>query len=931
MYLKYPQCQLQREAIETAIWLNELAAASNVGNRVLSELQGRRLEHVNGLPRTAFKMATGTGKTVVMAALILYHYLNRSEYRNDTRFADYFLLVAPGITIRDRLGVLRVDTVRRDRHNASDYYRQRGLVPPQLANRLEGLNARLVITNYHSFESKTLQGNKRSPFDGKQVRLVDENTGEIITQKRESLEDFNQVMKRLGIKSGSRLLIINDEAHHCYLPREKGRITDGENTQEENARAAVWFRGIEELCNRCQVRHIYDLSATPYYLNGSGYDAYSLFPWVVSDFGLIEAIESGLVKIPFLPELDNTQELEMPVLLNLYEHIKQHLPKMGASTVRKEAKKAGKATDAEQPPNMSQLGKLVSALEQFYEQYEKDHQRVGALFGAPPVFIVVCNNTSVSKEIYKYIAGFETVDEEGNRRVHQGKYALFNNFDEYDRPRPKPPTLLIDSSALENPDQVDDGFKKVFASEIEAFKRDYARLHGQTAAQNITDSEILREVVNTVGKPNSLGSHVRCVVSVSMLTEGWDANTVTHIMGVRAFGSQLLCEQVAGRALRRQRYDLQAYCPKTGETLTRQQVALRKPANVVYKFPPEYAQIIGIPFRNFKSGQSEQAATVEYTRIEAIPERQTIYEIRTPNVTGYRVETDDGPLKADFSRVPNYEVDFNQIPLETIMGNAFSPEKHLLEMKTSIREIRDQSVVYRIAQKYMSVKLRGLDGKVGKMEKFNQVLSIVEEWYKTKVVVVGETDPELKKVLYKLPNTDYLDLIEQGIIHKQREIERILPILNHYNRIISTKNVIGSTSRPVFATIRSHVNYVVADTESWEQLAAKTLEETPAVISYVKNAFLNFVIPYIKDNKERSYYPDFVAYVQTPSGKKVNLIIEVTGLNTDKAEKRFYVENRWLPAVNAVREQLGMDEWAFLEIADARYFKNQLHERIQTL
>ena len=159
----------QREAVETAVWLNEIAAKSNPGQNALRLLgEGRKNGgDDNSLPRTAFKMATGTGKTVVMACLILYHYLNRQEYRSDTRFADYFLMVTPGITIKDRLGVLYVDGRSKAKYRREDYYAVRDLVPPAYEKFLDGLNARLVITNYHAFEPKTLQGNKRSPFDGK--------------------------------------------------------------------------------------------------------------------------------------------------------------------------------------------------------------------------------------------------------------------------------------------------------------------------------------------------------------------------------------------------------------------------------------------------------------------------------------------------------------------------------------------------------------------------------------------------------------------------------------------------------------------------------------------------------------------------------------------------------------------------------------------
>ena len=543
----------QREAVETAIWLNEVAEKSNAGQNILNKLregqQSVSEDSADQLPRIAYKMATGSGKTVVMACFILYHYFNRQEYRNDTRFADYFLIVAPGVTIKDRLGVLFVDTKTKNPAEIQDYYHVRALVPQNMEHRLDNLNARLVITNYHSFEPKTLKGNKRSPFDGK----VDLEGNKIDTG---NLEDFSQVIKRTlsKFKAGTRLLVMNDEAHHCYLPKSKGKTSDNEEA-DENQRAAVWFTGLKEISKRFKLQNIYDLSATPYYLTGSGYTPYSLFPWVVSDFGLIEAIESGLVKIPFLPESDNTQELTMPVLRNLYEHVKDELPRKGQRKQKSEAAKEGHKTK-EQPPRLPALVK--AALDQFYGHYveyyngvRKNQEQKANLFSSPPVFILVCNNTSASKEVYKYIAGYEYLDENEELVTVSGAKELFSNYDPVTkRPLKRPPTLLIDSDALENSDQINEDFKKIFASEIEEFKKDYARLHGQGSAESISDGEILREVVNTVGKQNKLGSHIRCVVSVSMLTEGWDANTVTHIMGLRAFGSQLLCEQVAGRALR---------------------------------------------------------------------------------------------------------------------------------------------------------------------------------------------------------------------------------------------------------------------------------------------------------------------------------------------------------------------------------------------
>ncbi len=891
----------QREAIETAIWINEVAAKSNHGNYILQLLKNANV--VTGsaqLPRIAFKMATGSGKTVVMAALILYHYFNRQEYRNDTRFADYFLIVAPGITIKDRLGVLYVNIG--NRHDAlPDYYKLRRLVPPKLETVLEGLNSRIKITNYHSFEPRTLQGNKKSPLDGKL-----DSTG----KKTEAKEDYNQVVRRvLGkFKADTRLLILNDEGHHCYLPKEKGKSTDEDNSKEENARAAVWYTGLTEIAKKFKVSAVYDLSATPYYLSNSGYQAYSLFPWVVSDFGLIEAIESGLVKIPFLPESDDSQELTMPVLRNLYDHVKNDLPKKGAEKKRKEDRAEGK-NPGEAPPNLPPL--VRSALNQFYEHYEKEFKRVGGLFENPPVFIVVCNNTSVSKEVYKHIAGFEITDGDGNYLdTIPGVYEQFSNFDNVTKkPLRKPPTLLIDSDALENSNQVNDDFKKIFAPEIEQFKREYRTTHPEKSVEQISDGDILREVVNTVGKKGFLGCHVRCVVSVSMLTEGWDANTVTHIMGLRAFGSQLLCEQVAGRALRRQNYIL----GKDG------------------KFPPEYAHIIGVPFKIFKGGTSDPPPPVDYTSIFAIPEREKKHEITFPNLVGYRVESIDGDIKADFSAVESFEFDGSKFPTKTILASPFSSEEKELTVE-SVKEKRDQEIIYLITKELLRRHYADEDNNP-QFQKFNKLKQIVEFWYSAKVKLIAITDSEYKKLLYFEDAGRICDHIMRGIRAEGNKTDRVLPIFNHYNKFGSTKYVNGNTSKAadkLFATKKSHVNYVVGDTDKWEQIAAKSLEELNQVVTYVKNSFLGFVIPYVAEGKDKSYVPDFIAVCKGKNNKTFNLIIEITGMNKDKAMKKDYVQTRWLPAVNAVRERYGYNEWRFIEIAgDIRDIKNELIAAIE--
>ncbi len=926
----------QREAVETAIWLNEVAGRSNAGTHLLNELRaGQQSVSDNAedhLPRIAFKMATGTGKTVVMAALILYHYLNRQQYRQDVRFADYFLLVAPGITIRDRLGVLRADTTA-DRNYAQDYYHQRKLVPVQYEDVLEGLNARLAIANYHQFEPRTLQGNKRGAFDGK--------IG-VDGKKQEEKEDYAQVFKRLlsGFRPGGRLLVLNDEAHHCYKPLDapgkKKKLADGDETSpDENARAAVWFSGLRELAQRYQLTAVYDLSATPYYLQGSGHKAYTLFPWIVTDFGLVEAIESGLVKIPYLPEKDDTQQLDMPVLRNLYEHVREHLPKMGKATERKEKG----AAYVEKKPDLPQL--LTAALDQLvahYEEYDQGVRERGErrpeLLSTPPVLIVVCNNTGVSKEVYKHIAGYEYHDPKHGRVVAQGHHEIFSNYRPDGSPRHRPPTLLIDSDALENSGQVDEEFRRVFKDEIEQFRREYRRLYPDRSADDLTEADLLREVVNTVGRPAKLGAHVRCVVSVSMLTEGWDANTVTHIMGLRAFGSQLLCEQVAGRALRRRHYELVGY-DRHGEAVVGTTKA-DKARITAYKFPPEYARIIGIPFKAFQRGKGGGSGGVggeEVIPVRALAERSAL-EISFPNLLGYREELGTDTLVPDFAAVGKFELDFSKIPTHTELASAFSGATEDMRLQAH-EHLRDNEVVYHVAREVMRYHFSDINHEP-KMEYFGPVRRIVAQWYDECLTLVHQTDPTFKRLVKywdaQAVAAHIAEAIKVGVPEEER---RIRPVPFKYNALGSTRFVHGQTTRPVFATTKSHVDYVVADTESWEQICAKVLEDLPEVICYVKNAFLDFKIPYLREGHRHDYLPDFVARVRTPAGQVVNLIIEVTGMNKDKQAKKLYTEKYWLPAVNGDLAALGLpadEPWAFIEISeDIRFTRNHLVEKIKSL
>ena len=314
------------------------------------------------------------------------------------------------------------------------------------------------------------------------------------------------------------------------------------------------------------VSRVFDLSATPFFLRGSGYAEGTLFPWTMSDFSLMDAIECGIVKLPRVPVAENIPGDEMPMFRNLWENIRKDMPKKG----RGQGREPRPAQAPHSPPD-----RAASALRPLRE----DLQALGAEQPASR-----CRRASSSSARTRPSRSWSTItspastgkNEDGTTTLENGRLALFRNFDETTgNPLPRPNTLLIDSEQLEAGDALDDNFRTMAADEIERFRREIVERTGDArAGDNITDQELLREVMNTVGKPGQLGGSIRCVVSVSMLTEGWDANTVTHVLGIRAFGTQLLCEQVIGRALRRQSYDL----------------------NEENLFNVEYADVFGIPF-----------------------------------------------------------------------------------------------------------------------------------------------------------------------------------------------------------------------------------------------------------------------------------------------------------------------------------------------
>src|SRR5579862_6659671 len=859
-------CQV--EALETIVWLTEVARREKRYAKFWQHIEGANAQANPELLRIAMKMATGTGKTTVMAIIIAWQTLNAVRHPG-SKFSRAFLVVAPGITIKDRLRVLQPG-------NPGNYFSERQIVPPDLLGDIG--KAKIVITNYHAFKHReTMEISKvgRSLLQGR-------------GEAPETLETDGQMLKRAcgELLAMKNIVVINDEAHHCY--RHKVRDEEDEEdfsgdereeAKKNNEAARLWISGLEALKRSNSLGAVYDLSATPFFLRGSGYVEGTLFPWTVSDYSLMDAIESGIVKLPRVPVADNLPGPDEPIYRNLWAHIGKSMPKKGR----------GKSGTLD-PHSLPIL--LQTALKALYGQYERNFalwEQQG--IDAPPVFIVVCNNTASSQLVYEWISGWEREEEGERRHIHDGNLALFRNYDSFGHRFARPNTILIDSEQLESGEALDPQFREIATHEIDLFKREKAVREGAAAAEKISESDLLREVMNTVGKKGKLGEQIRCVVSVAMLTEGWDTNTVTHILGVRAFGTQLLCEQVVGRALRRQSYD----------------------ENEDGLFDVEYADIMGIPFdfaaKPVVVNPKPPKPTV---RVQAIREREKDCEIVFPRVDGYRFELPDERIVANFSA--NSRLVLTplltgpcEVRMEGIVGEGID-----LNMET-FESVRPSTITFHLAKHLLYTHFRS-PGEDPPLHLFGQIQRVVRQWLEGGwLVCTGGTKPG--QVLYQSIANTACGLIYDACHRSENGERRVKAILDAYNPKGSTRHVNFTTSRKVYKTDgrKCHVNYVVLDSD-WEAELARVLEKHPRVLAYVKNQGLQFEVPYAIGGLARKYLPDFIARVDVGGSEPLQLVLETKGYRRlDAQVKASTMESSWVPGVN----NLGtFGRWAFAEFTE---------------
>lgn len=860
-------CQL--EAVETIIFLNEIRGLRRDGSRGKPrwnpEFTDANFEELfdhpfdtkyPGLTRMCCKMATGSGKTVVMAMLITWAFCNRARVPSDDRFPNAVLVSCPNLTIKERLQVLRTDS------HAEDYYREFDLVPSQYGDLLR--TGKVLVTNWHYFapESEHDEG-------GKSYKVV---------SKGEETDDAF-ARNRLGeLYERGPIMVFNDEGHHAYrpapIPESVAKTVDAE-TRKQRELATVWIQGLDRINKACGIKFCVDLSATPFHIKGSGYPEGEPFPWIVSDFGLVDAIESGITKIPRLPVSDTTGQPD-PKYFRLWRNITKDL----AAAQRLSNKRPKPDVVWERTQDA-----LVQLAGEYKKTFEAVQQASDTALKAPPVMIVVCDNTDIAQVFFENISGqaevediskeFEDEGEETESTHKRSKMRVSygvskTSFPElFQNEKGRLWTIRIDSKRLE----------RVESEDPEATRDE--------AAQE------LREIVNTVGKTGKPGQDIRCVVSVAMLTEGWDASNVTHILGVRAFDSQLLCEQVVGRGLRRRNYN---------------------PDPQTELFPEEYVDVYGIPFSviPYKGKPSHTPPDTPVNHVYAMPERAA-YEIRYPCVEGYVYALQKPSVKVDFSRLERLPIEPEQTPTATFLrivtdhleGGAlgggigqfvehnraeYYAQYHIQQIEFEIA----RQIVATLVGEGSQAPVRGTARTRGlaRHELFPQVLRIVRRYVNEKVDFRGANPCEL--ALDKYVRRIKERLLDAIVPDEQKGEMPILPVQNRYKPIGTTADVDFTTKRSVHSTQRSHINAIVVDSR-WEQTAAVYFEQqTDHVLCYVRNDRPFLFIPYEYEGVSHVFEPDYL--VKLNNGK--TLLLEIKGEETDQDRAKNQATQRWVTAVN---------------------------------
>jgi len=821
-------CQL--EAIETLIWHVEAAADYRQGIFIPGD--GGPWE------RLCNKMATGTGKTTLMAMIVTWQVLNALTYPKRNRdFSRAIFIVAPGLTVKERLQVLQPG-------HPANYYDEFVLCPSE-AMRQKLNQAEILIENWHT------------------LMPLKEPDRSVVRKGPESDEAFTR--RVLGKLAGCRdIVVINDEAHHAYRVPAEHKISKKKAAEQglDLDEATRWIEGLDRIHKARRILRAFDLSATPFAPTGKASTEAGLFGWIVSDFGLNDAIEAGLVKTPRVVVRDDALPDGKTLRSKLYHIYRQ--PEVAEDLNRK-------AEPHEALPKLAQDAYTLLGAD--WRATREAWAAAGHV--SPPVMLTVCNRTETAARIEHYFNAGDA------------------HWPELHAPER---TLRVDSRVLE---KAEIGAKA-------ASDKDYeTRLRAIVEAADIpTDrkqrllelkkEELLREIVDNVGKRGRAGQDLQNVISVAMLSEGWDTKNVTHIMGLRAFTSQLLCEQVIGRGLRRVSYETEKVI---GENGVEREL-----------FKPEYVNVFGVPlsiFQDVGEGGDPPPPPPPSTPIEALPERSA-FEIRWPNVL--RVDTVTSQrLTVDWSEVEPLVLD----PAQTIVTADIAPavggvadlaKVSTIDLEKIPEGFRLQRLIFRAAHKASEYLLASFSGTREYL--LFQLVRLLEAFLtsdKLDIPSLYHQEPIRRRILIGLN----LDLVVQHLLRhiRQQNTERLQPVFDEEAPIGSTASMrTWYTTKPCRPTRKSQISHVVVDS-SWEQYVADVLEKSKHVLAWAKNDHLGFLIQYLWNGSRRRYVPDFL--VRLSNGK--TLVLEIKGQDSPRERAKQAALDLWVRAVN---EQGGFGCWA---------------------
>ncbi len=795
-------CQV--DAMETLIWLVEAPASEKVGIDIPTD---------GGLfRRICTKLCTGGGKTTVMAMLIAWMICNKVTYPQDRRFSKNVFIVAPGLTVKSRLQVLQTG-------GNDNYYVQFNIVPVGLMDKLR--QGKVMITNWQALAWETEEAiAKRKSVDKRGAKSDEAYTREVLGE----------------MANASNILVINDEAHHAWRknPENKGKLTKEQKEAEQQA--TIWISGLDRIHKTRNILTCYDFSATPFAPSGKKNDEEALFGWIVSDFGLNDGIESGLVKTPRVVVRDDGIPDAESFKSKLY-HIYRD------DTVTEDI---NRSAAPEEP--------LPDLITQAYYLLGKDWQHLyyswrdaGAV--VPPVMITVANRTETAARIkYAFDHGRIPVPELCNPDL----------------------TIHIDSKTM------DDATGVVVGADVDG---------NDTTMSKAEAAAILRETVDTVGQKGKRGEQIRNVISVGMLSEGWDAKTVTHILGLRAFSSQLLCEQVVGRGLRRTSYDL---------------------ADGSDMFTPEYVNIFGIPF-TFLPHESDEEGTAPKTppktQVEALKDRIE-YEIKWPNII--RIDRIFKPqLKIDIDKIETLELNAADTRLRADLAPIIDGKTDLtkcteIDLQKLDAELRMQRIVFEASGQVYDLMKASWQSEGTKFALIGQVIRLVEEYLQSGAIVINpplfNTDPVRQRIIYMMNMNKIVQHLWSFI--KLEQTEKTAPIFDPNKKVRSTADMpTWFTSKPCYITKTSHISHCTFDS-AWESTESYVIEKNPHVKAWAKNDHLGFEILYIFDGVVRKYVPDFL--IRLDNGK--TLILETKGQETRKDKEKRKALSEWISAVNSLGE-----------------------------